>query len=199
LGVSRSSPSRALTRPCGLSCCRESGWWRFESHLPSPLHSLYHHHPVAAPRGSAAEGRLVKNLQPPLPGPAPDRAPQELRFVIKTPLRLGGLSYLSYEAVVISDLAFYRACLGGTASSTVRVLSGTGVRPPRAVALASPHFLPPRLVRCRAETRGPALATPMRVTGLISRTGSTTRAAGPRQVWLPLQQAVLVAHMRGVC
>jgi hypothetical protein len=62
------------------------------------------HLSVAAPRGSAAEDRLVKNLQPPLP--EPDHAPQELRLVIKTPLRLGGMCY---ETVAINDLAFCRA------------------------------------------------------------------------------------------
>jgi hypothetical protein len=62
------------------------------------------HHSVAAPRASAAEDRLVKNLQPLLPGP--DHASQELRFVIKSPLCIG---VLSYETVVINDLAFCRA------------------------------------------------------------------------------------------
>jgi hypothetical protein len=86
-------------------------------------------------RGSAAEDRLVKNLQPPLPGP--DHVPQELRFVIKPSLHIGDLRY---EMVGINDLAFCREC----------PVSGAGVCPPRGVALAPPPLLPPRLVQCRS-------------------------------------------------
>jgi hypothetical protein len=66
---------------------------------------------------------------------------------------LSAFGDLSYETVVINDPAFCRA-KGNSFPGAVRVLSGAAVRPSRAVgaiAISSPPFLPPRLVRGRSS------------------------------------------------
>jgi hypothetical protein len=100
-------------------------------------------------------------MQPLLPGP--DHAPQEFRFVVKNPLRIGDLSY---ETVVVNNLAFCRAKENSFALElyTARVLSGAGVRPSRAVAITSPSFLPPRLALGRSS---PPRFDPVRPEALV--------------------------------